>query len=113
MASEEATLTATTAGETEASATGPGGFHPFKPVLEDDFENKETNLARPLTDAILTVRVIKSFAYRSMKALVLKNVDLTTMTVEDLERKCREQVATTPAFKAFRTYTDKLGESDA
>lgn len=68
----------------------PGGFHPYRPVLDDDFENKETNLARPLTDAVVTIRVIKSFAYRSMKALVLKNLDLTTMTVADLEERCRK-----------------------
>ncbi|CAO1620635.1 unnamed protein product [Sympodiomycopsis kandeliae] len=102
------TSTAPQEQEHETPPTQHGGFHPFKPVLDDDFENKETNLARPLTDAIVTIRVIKSFAYRSMKALVLKNLDLTTLTVQDLENKCREQVATIPAFKAFRTYADKL-----
>lgn len=71
-------------------AVQPGGFHPYRPVLDDDFENKETNLSRPLTDAVITIRVIKSFAYRSMKALVLKNVDLTTLTVAELEERCRK-----------------------
>lgn len=101
---------ASAAGAAEDAPVGAGGFHPFRPVLDDDFENKETNLARPLTDAIVTVRIIKSFAYRSMKALVLKSVDLTAMTVDDLERKCKEEIKSTPAFKVFRTYVDQLGE---
>ncbi|CAO1634533.1 unnamed protein product [Parajaminaea phylloscopi] len=86
----------------------PGGFHPFRPVTHDDFTNVETNLARPLTDAVITIRVIKSFAYRTTKSLVLKNIDLTKMTVQELEERCRSDVATLPAFKAFRTYAAKL-----
>lgn len=110
-------MAGTTSAESSAAAATPqeggeellpGGFHPFRPVLHDDFENKETNLARPLTSAVITVRVIKSFAYRSMKALVLKDVDLTSMTVEQLEERCRQEVAKAQGFKAFRTYAPKL-----
>lgn len=68
----------------------PGGFHPFRPRLHDETENPETNTARPLTDAVITVRIIKSFAYRSMKALVLPHIDLTSVTIEELEEKCRK-----------------------
>lgn len=88
---------------------GPGGFYKFQPVADaDEGPQVETNLVRPSTDAIITIRVIKSFAYRSMKALVLKNVDLTTMTVDDLKTKCKEEVKTSPTFKAFRTWADKF-----
>lgn len=89
----------------------PGGFHPFRPVLgSDDFSNVETNRARPLTDAVITIRVIKSFAYRSMKALVLPNIDLTTMNVNELKARCKEEVGKQPGFKAFRSSKDRLGE---
>jgi hypothetical protein len=88
---------------------GPSGFYRFQPVADaDEGPNVETNLARPLTDAIITVRIIKSFAYRSMKALVLRNVDLTTTTVDDLKSQCREAVRTNPAFKPFRSWADKF-----
>ena len=44
--------------------------HAFAPQAEF-LDNTETNRARPLTDAVITVRVIKNFEYRTMKALVL------------------------------------------
>jgi hypothetical protein len=31
---------------------------------------------KPVTDATLTIRIIKSFEYRTMKPLVLKDLDL-------------------------------------
>lgn len=85
----------------------PGGFHAFNP--QGDFsDNKETNIARPLTDAVITVRIIKSFEFRSMKAYVIKNIDLTTTTIAELEDKCRNEVRTNSAFRAFRSYADNL-----
>lgn len=44
---------------------------------------------KPVTDATLTIRVIKSFEYRTMKPLVLKDLDLTTLTVGELLEKCK------------------------
>lgn len=86
--------TAPPPGENDAtrSPTPPGGFHAYKPVLSsDDFlSSTETNLARPLTDATITIRVIKSFPYRSVKNLVLNHIDLTKMTVLELEERCRK-----------------------
>ncbi|PWN37837.1 uncharacterized protein FA14DRAFT_166841 [Meira miltonrushii] len=87
----------------------PGGFHRFRPVSDaDDFPNEETNLARPLTDSVITIRIIKSFAYRSMKALVLQHVDITKMTVDQLRSHCQQEVRTNSVFKAFRSFADKL-----
>lgn len=92
-----------------SSGLAPGGFHPWKPVVdEDDFSNVETNLARPATDAVITIRIIKSFEYRSMKALVLKHVDLTKMTVSELRDHCQKEVRSNPTFKPFRSWADKL-----
>lgn len=88
----------------------PGGFHPFQPVSDaDEGPNVESNRRRPPTDAVLTVRVIKSFEYRAMKALVLPHVDLTSTTVEQLKEQCRREVRSSPAFKAFRNWIDNLG----
>lgn len=44
---------------------------------------------KPVTDATLTIRVVKSFEYRTMKPLVLKDLDLTTLTVGELLEKCK------------------------
>lgn len=72
--------------ESEEPKLLPGGFHPFSPNT-DSYSTTETNLQRPNTDAVLTIRVIKSFQFRSMKALVLK-VDLTKETVKGLRERC-------------------------
>lgn len=45
---------------------------------------------RPLTSATLTIRIIKSFTYRTSKNLVLKDIDLTTTTVGGLITLCKE-----------------------
>lgn len=44
-----------------------------------------TNTLRPLTDAVLTIRVIKSFEYRTTKNVILHHVDLTSLTVGALK----------------------------
>lgn len=49
-----------------------------------------TNTLRPLTDAVLTIRVIKSFSYRTTKNLILQHVDLTTTTVGQLKKQVIE-----------------------
>lgn len=85
----------------------PGGFHAFNPQA-DFLDNKETNVARPLTDAVITIRIIKSFEFRTMKAYVVKSIDLTKTTVAQLEDMCRQEVKTNSAFRAFRSYADKL-----
>lgn len=81
--------------------------HAFAPQAEF-LDNTETNRARPLTDAVITVRVIKSFEYRTMKPLVL-HVDLTQTNATQLRTRCLETVRTQPAFKAYRSVADKLG----
>lgn len=84
-----------------------------------------TNELRPLTDVFLTVRIIKSFTYRTTKNLLLPHIDATTMTVGQLKDLCRErecqyifdgracanrdscprnaEVKTSPGFKPYRT----------
>lgn len=51
-----------------------------------DYDQNEplTSTLRPQTMAILTIRIIKSFPYRSIKNHVLKNVDLVNTTAGEL-----------------------------
>jgi hypothetical protein len=44
-----------------------------------------TNLARPKTSAIITVRVIKSFEFRTERSLVLRDLNLETTTIGNLK----------------------------
>ena len=82
------------------------------------YEPLATDL-RPTTDAVLTIRVIKSFEFRTFKALILRGLDLETLTVGDLLERCKngeensffrwrfnadgQELKTAAGFKAFRT----------
>lgn len=77
--------------------------HPYAPQT-DFLDTTVTNQARPLTQAVITVRVIKNFEYRAMKALVLKDVDLTTLTTPQLIAQCKEVVRTQQALKRIATW---------
>jgi len=52
-----------------------------------------TNTLRPLTDCFLTIRIIKSFTFRTTKNLLLPHVDCTTTTVGQLKDLCRERTS--------------------
>ncbi|KAG8925991.1 hypothetical protein FRC03_005918 [Tulasnella sp. 419] len=62
-----------------------------------------TNLAKPVTSATLTIRVIKSFTFRTEKSLVLHDVNLETLTVGQLKEQVRQAVKTLPGWKPYRT----------
>jgi len=49
-----------------------------------------TNLVKPKTSATLTLRIIKSFEYRTEKSLVLHDVNLETTTVGRLKEIAKE-----------------------
>jgi len=70
----------------------------FRPNADDPSQPLATSL-KPLTAATLTVRIVKSFEFRTAKALILKDVDLTRVTVGQLMDMCREgeSVLRTPA----------------
>ncbi|KAI5900031.1 uncharacterized protein SCHCODRAFT_02695293 [Schizophyllum commune H4-8] len=65
-------------------------------------EEPLTNTIAPKTSATLTVRVIKSFEYRTEKSLVLHNVNLETTTVGRLKEIAREAVMSQPGWKPYR-----------
>lgn len=59
-----------------------------EPIGSESPYDPPTNTLRPPTDSLLTIRVIKSFEYRTCKNLVVDHLDLTTMTVGALKEKC-------------------------
>ncbi len=54
-------------------------------MADDEDHDILQNLAKPVTDATITVRVIKSFEYRTEKSLVLHHLNLQESTVAKLK----------------------------
>lgn len=61
-----------------------------------------TNVARPKTSATLTVRIIKSFKFRTERSLVLHNVDLTTTTTAQLKDIVHKSILDKAGWKPYR-----------
>ncbi|ORZ28404.1 hypothetical protein BCR41DRAFT_316995 [Lobosporangium transversale] len=61
-----------------------------------------SNTLAPSTAATLTIRVIKSFEYRTSKNLILHNIDLTATTVGQLRELVIEKIKTTPGWKPYQ-----------
>jgi hypothetical protein len=61
-----------------------------------------TNVALPTTSATLTLRIIKSFEYRTERSLVLHNVNLEAITVGKLKDIAHQAVQTQPGWKPYR-----------
>ncbi|KAH9890702.1 hypothetical protein C8Q73DRAFT_705283 [Cubamyces lactineus] len=74
-------------------------------MSSDGISDVPVNLAVPKTDATLTIRVIKSFEYRTEKSLVLHHVNLETTTVGQLKETVQQAIQTQPAWKPYRNVT--------
>ncbi|KAJ7285561.1 hypothetical protein C8J57DRAFT_1285178 [Mycena rebaudengoi] len=61
-----------------------------------------TNVALPKSSATLTLRIIKSFEFRTERSLVLHNVNLETTTVGELKEIARKAVTDQPGWKPYR-----------
>ncbi|KAI6167138.1 hypothetical protein EDD17DRAFT_1110205 [Pisolithus thermaeus] len=61
-----------------------------------------TNTTLPITEATITVRVIKSFEYRTEKSLVLHKLDLQKTTVGELKNIAKQAIQSGPGWKAYR-----------
>ncbi|KAI0003323.1 hypothetical protein BJV74DRAFT_876245 [Russula compacta] len=70
--------------------------------MASGFDDTLTNLARPSTSAIITVRVIKSLEFRTERSLVLRDINLETTTVGDLKEITRNVIQTQPGWKPYR-----------
>lgn len=57
--------------------------------MTESFHEPLSSELRPTTDAVLTVRVIKSFEFRTQKSLVLKGINLEEMTVGGLMERVK------------------------
>lgn len=70
---------------TPSSATGVDAAAGPTSAPKEEYDPLRSDIAfHPLSDATITVRVIKSFEYRTFKGLVLHGVDLGKMTVGEL-----------------------------
>ncbi|KAK9460240.1 uncharacterized protein V1516DRAFT_679317 [Lipomyces oligophaga] len=65
-------------------------------------EDPLTSTLRPATDAIITVRVIKSFEYRTERNLVLRDIDLKHTTAGQLLELVKKDISTQGAYRPLR-----------
>ncbi|VVT46197.1 uncharacterized protein SAPINGB_P001094 [Magnusiomyces paraingens] len=65
-------------------------------------EEPLTSTLRPDTLAIITVRIIKSFPYRTEKNHVFHDIDLTKTTAQQLLERVKDLIAKQGAFRAYR-----------
>lgn len=65
-------------------------------------EEPLTSSVRPATDAILTIRIIKSFPYRNVKNHILKSVNLKETTPSQLLNLVQNDINTTGALRPYR-----------
>jgi len=72
---------------------------------EGEISDVLTNLLLPKTSATLTLRIIKSFEYRTEKSLILHNINLEQVSVGELKELAREAVKTRTGWKPYRTTT--------
>ncbi|RKO97364.1 hypothetical protein CAUPRSCDRAFT_6620 [Caulochytrium protostelioides] len=56
-----------------------------------------------VADATVTLRVIKSFEYRTVRNLVLRHVDLAHTTPAQLVARAKEEIAQGSGWKPYRT----------
>ncbi|KAJ7470496.1 hypothetical protein FB451DRAFT_1400096 [Mycena latifolia] len=61
-----------------------------------------SNTVLPKTAATLTLRIIKSFEFRTERSLVLHNINLESTTVGELKDIARAAVTNQPGWKPYR-----------
>ncbi|KAF8327056.1 cytoplasmic protein [Amanita rubescens] len=64
-----------------------------------------TSEVLPRTDATITVRVIKSFEYRTERNLVLHHINLEKTTVRELKDIVNRAIQSLPSWKAYLNVT--------
>lgn len=61
-----------------------------------------TSTVRPLSQSVLTIRIIKSFPYRNVKNYILKDYDISTRTPKDLFEDTKKVINTQGGMRPFR-----------
>lgn len=59
-------------------------------------------LTLAVSDSIITVRIVKSFPYRNVKNVILKDIDLLTLTPAGLHQLMLTKIATEGAYRPYR-----------
>ncbi|WVF66332.1 hypothetical protein IAT40_001072 [Kwoniella sp. CBS 6097] len=75
----------------------------FAPVLDENEHQLLATELHPVEDATLTIRVIKSFEFRTQKSMVLKHLNLAEMSVGELMELVRDEIKKQSGFKPYRT----------
>jgi hypothetical protein len=73
----------------------------FHPQEQGQYHEPLSSELRPQTDATLTIRIIKSFEFRTQKSMVIKGVNLMEETVGDLMQRVRDCMCSSLTFSAF------------
>lgn len=71
-------------------------------MLEIDVEEPLTSNVRPATDALITVRIVKSFPYRNVKNHIIPSINLKETTPSQLLKQVRNVINTTGALRPYR-----------
>lgn len=74
---------------------------PLKLRTMSDNEPLTSNV-RPATDALITIRIIKSFPYRNVKNLIIKDINLKSTTPKVLFDQVLNQINTTGNLRPYR-----------
>lgn len=65
-------------------------------------EEPLTSTVRPLSQSVLTVRIVKSFPYRNVKNHILHNYDISVKKPIDLFNDITEIIKTQGAYRPYR-----------
>lgn len=80
--------------------------------MSDPHHDVLTNVARPNTSATLTIRIIKSFTFRTERSFVLHDVNLVTTTVTQLKEIARQStLLSSPGIMTTHTKVVRCGHS--
>lgn len=61
-----------------------------------------TSNVRPATDALITIRIIKSFPYRNVKNHIVHSIDLKSTTPAALLEQIKTTINTTGTYRPYR-----------
>ncbi|CAI4710042.1 AMH_1a_G0038690.mRNA.1.CDS.1 [Saccharomyces cerevisiae] len=67
-----------------------------------DLEEPLTSNARPLKNSVITIRIIKSFPFRNVKNVVLRDYDLADKTAKDLFGDVLSRIQNEGSLRPFR-----------
>ncbi|EEQ36793.1 putative altered inheritance rate of mitochondria protein [Clavispora lusitaniae] len=71
-------------------------------MSEFDLEEPLTSNVRPPTDALITIRIVKSFPYRNVKNHIIHSINLKETTPSQLLEQVHTIINTTGALRPYR-----------